>query len=59
MDGIERLLLRLGPTVIGLAGLPANGLSAPLVTLAHHLVQQGVTYRIQLAERTGRFERVL
>jgi hypothetical protein len=58
MKCIELLLGRLGPVVIGLAGLPSNGLSAPLVTLAHQLVQQGVAYRICLSERTGRFERV-
>jgi uncharacterized protein len=59
MVGLEQLLLRLGPLVLGSAGLPPHALSAPLVNLAHHILQYGVVYRIRLTERTGRFERVL
>jgi nitroimidazol reductase NimA-like FMN-containing flavoprotein (pyridoxamine 5'-phosphate oxidase superfamily) len=59
LAGLERLLVRLGPVVVGSAGLPTEGLSAPLVNLAHHILQHGVVYRIRLTERTGRFERVI
>jgi uncharacterized protein len=57
--GVERLLARLGPLVLGAAGLPAEKVSAPLVTLAHAILQHGVVYRIRLTERTGRFERIV
>ena len=58
LAGIERLLAHLGPLVLGVADLPAQKVSAPLVTLAHAILQQGVVYRIRLTERTGRFELV-
>lgn len=56
--GMERLLVRLGPLVVGSTSVPWHGLSAPLVSLAHLAVSHGVVYRIRLSERTGRFERV-
>jgi uncharacterized protein len=57
--GIERLLARLGPLVLGVAHIPEEQVAAPLVTLAHAILQRGVVYRIRLTERTGRFERVM
>jgi uncharacterized protein len=59
MTGLEQLLRRLGPLVLGSAGLWSDALSAPLVNLAHQISQHGVMYRIRLTERTGRFERVI
>jgi uncharacterized protein len=58
MGGLERLLKRLGPLVLGPAASTPRALSAPLVSLAHQLLQSGVVYRIVLTERSGRFERV-
>lgn len=62
MTGVQHLLTRLGPLVLAGSAPPSSSssssLSAPLVNLAHHLVKQGVVYRIRLTERTGRFERV-
>jgi uncharacterized protein len=59
MVGLQHLLARLGPMVLGFTGVPSQTLSAPLVNLAHHLLQQGVVYRIRLTERSGRFERIV
>jgi uncharacterized protein len=59
LGGVERLLARLGPLFLGAASLPAEKVSAPLVTLAHAILRHGVIYRIRLTERTGRFERVV
>jgi nitroimidazol reductase NimA-like FMN-containing flavoprotein (pyridoxamine 5'-phosphate oxidase superfamily) len=57
-DGMERLLVRLGPLIVGSSSVPWHGLSAPLVNLAHLAVARGIVYRIRLTERSGRFERL-
>jgi nitroimidazol reductase NimA-like FMN-containing flavoprotein (pyridoxamine 5'-phosphate oxidase superfamily) len=57
--GVERLIERLGPLVLGAAGASGHKVSPSVVTLAHAILQQGVVYRIRLTERTGRFERII
>jgi hypothetical protein len=49
----------IGRVPLGVAGLPRERVSAPLVTLAHAILQRGIVYRIRLTERTGRFERIV
>jgi uncharacterized protein len=58
MGGLEQLLTRFGPIVISSTSSTLHGVSAPLITLAHQILQQGVVYRIRLTECSGRFERI-